>query len=74
MISASVAAANDRGGLGLRVAGGDVVVARAFADRFLAPVAGLCDRRDARLLTTAICLHLDSGNGMAARQLLAEQR
>jgi hypothetical protein len=44
-------------------AAGDVVAARALADRALSDVATFADRRDARLLLTAACLHLDSQNG-----------
>lgn len=63
MSDEGVARATDGGGLGLSVACGDVVAARALAENLLAPLSSPRRRRDARLLLMAICLHLDSANG-----------
>jgi hypothetical protein len=49
--------------LGLSGPEGDAAAARAFAEGLLICVAPGQDRRDARLLLTAACLHLQSWNG-----------
>jgi hypothetical protein len=49
--------------LGLTSVEGDAVAARDFADALLRSVAPDVDRRDARLLLTALCLHLLHLNG-----------
>jgi hypothetical protein len=49
--------------LGLSGPEGDAAAARAFAESLLIRVAPGQDRRDARLLLTAACLHLQSWNG-----------
>ena len=49
--------------LGLTGPEGDAATARAFAERLLIPAAADQDRRDARLLLTVVCLHLQSRNG-----------
>jgi hypothetical protein len=49
--------------LGLSGPEGDAASARAFAESLLIRVAPGQDRRDARLLLTAVCLHLQSRNG-----------
>jgi hypothetical protein len=49
--------------LGLSGPEGDAAAARAFAESLLICVAPGQDRRDARLLLTAVCLHLQSRNG-----------
>lgn len=52
--------------LGLVCPEGDVLSTRAFAERLLGPVANGRDARDARLLLTALCLHLLSIGGPSA--------
>jgi hypothetical protein len=47
----------------LGLAGGDVMAAWALADGLLDPGIDACDRRAARLLLAALCLHLDGENG-----------
>ena len=49
--------------LGLSGPEGDAATARAFAESLLIRVAPGQDRRDARLLLTAVCLHLQGRNG-----------
>lgn len=49
--------------LGLSGPEGDAATARAFAESLLRRVAPDQDRRDARLLLTAVCLHLQSRSG-----------
>jgi hypothetical protein len=49
--------------LGLSGPEGDAASARAFAESLLIRVAPGQDRRDARLLLTVVCLHLQSRNG-----------
>ena len=49
--------------LGLSGPEGDAATARAFAEGLLIRVAPDQDRRDARLLLTAVCLHLQSRSG-----------
>jgi hypothetical protein len=49
--------------LGLSGPEGDAVTARSFSEKLLIRVAAGQDRRDARLLLTAVCLHLQSGLG-----------
>ena len=49
--------------IGLSGPDGDAATARAFAEGLLIRVAPDQDRRDARLLLTAVCLHLQSRNG-----------
>jgi hypothetical protein len=51
--------------LGLVGPEGDVIAARTFADRLLGSVAGPQDRRDARILLTAVCLFLTTETGPA---------
>jgi hypothetical protein len=49
--------------LGLSGPEGDAATARVFAESLLIRVAPTQDRRDARLLLTAVCLHLQSRKG-----------
>jgi hypothetical protein len=49
--------------LGLSGPEGDAACARAFAESLLICVTPGQDRRDARLLLTVVCLHLQSRNG-----------
>ena len=49
--------------LGLSGPEGDAATARAFAESLLIRVAPGQDRRDARLLLTVVCLHLQSRSG-----------
>jgi hypothetical protein len=49
--------------LGLSGPEGDAACARAFAESLLIRAAPGQDRRDARLLLTVVCLHLQSRNG-----------
>lgn len=52
--------------LGLVCPEGDVLSARTFAERLLRPVANGRETHDARLLLTALCLHLMSAGGPGA--------